>query len=150
LQAAYNAYNQKGAYMRRLTSSELRTAGVRVAIVAAFLASACATDSTGPGTSLVATWDLIGFTEMGAAAATTGSWTFRADSTFSVDGTVTFPGEPTDSLVVDGTYVQSGTSVVLTTAGQTGNWTLTASGDEITLTENGPPPANTIRLRRRT
>jgi hypothetical protein len=112
------------------------------------LGGACSDDSTGPGVSLVDTWDLIGFTDMGIAAGTTGTWEFRADGTFSVNGTVTFPGEPTDSLVISGTYVQNGITVALTIGADTGNWTLTASGDEVTLTENEPPPANAITLKR--
>jgi hypothetical protein len=139
---------RKGTHMPRLTPLGLRPASLPAAVVVAFLA-ACATDSTAPSTSLVGTWDLIGFTDMGVAAITTGTWSFRTDGTFNVEGTITFPGEPTDSLVADGSYAQSGNSVALTIAGQTGGWTLTASGNEITLTENEPPPANTIMLRRR-
>jgi hypothetical protein len=70
------------------------------------------------------------------------------DRTFSATGTITFPGEPPDSLVVSSTYAQSRNRVVLTIGAQTGTWTLTASGNEITLTEQEPPPPNTIRLRR--
>lgn len=119
----------------------------RVAAVVLLLAAACGTDSTAPSTSLVGTWDFIGFTDMGVAATTSGTWVFRADSTLSVSGTITFPGEPTDSLVVNGTYVQNGNRVTLTIAAQTGDWTLTASGDVVTLTEIEPPPANTVTLR---
>lgn len=135
---------------RRLASTPigLCTTSLRVAAVVALLAAACGKDSTAPSTSLVGTWDLIGFTDMGVAAVTSGTWVFRSDHTFSVNGTITFPGEPTDPLVVDGTYVQSGNRVALTIAAQTGNWTLTASGNEVTLTENEPAPANTITLRR--
>jgi hypothetical protein len=85
---------------------------------------------------------------MGASAVTTGTCEFRADGTFEVNGTITFPGEPTESLVIDGSYVQSGSTVVLTIGARTGNWTLTASGNEVTLTENAPPPANSITLSR--
>jgi hypothetical protein len=126
----------------------LRTAILPATLIAALLGAACATDSTAPSPSLVGTWDLIGFTDMGAAAVTTGTWEFRADGTFSVNGTITFPGEPTESLVAVGTYSQSGNAVGLTIGAETGNWTLTASGNEVTLTENEPPPANTITLRR--
>lgn len=122
--------------------------GVRVAIALAFV-TACGKDPTAPGTSLVGTWDLVGFSDAGVAAATTGTWVFRSDNTHSVNGTITFPGEPTETLVVDGTYAQNGTSVMLTMSGQTGSWTLVASGSNVTLTENEPPPANTIGLRRR-
>ena len=120
---------------------------LRVAAVAALLA-ACGDDSTAPVTSLVGTWNLVGFTDAGVAAVTTGTWVFRADGTCSVNGTVTFPGEPTDPLIADGTFVQSGNSVTLTIAAQMGTWTLTASGSQVVLTASGPPPANTITLRR--
>jgi hypothetical protein len=45
------------------------------------------------------------------------------------------------------TRCSSTLAVVLTTAAQTGTWTITASGNEVTLTENEPPPANTVTLR---
>lgn len=125
-----------------------RTSRLRVAALVALLAAACGKDNTAPSPSLVGTWDLIGFTDMGVAAVTTGTWVFRTDSTFSVIGSTTFPGEPTDSLVLDGTYVQSGNNVVLTIGVETGSWTITASGDQVTLTEVEPPPANTITLKR--
>lgn len=126
-----------------------RTKSVLLWAIAALLVAGCGTDATTPSTSLVGTWDLIGFTDMGVAAVTTGTWVFRSDHTCSVDGTITFPGQPTDSLVADGTFVQSGNRVSLTIAAQTGDWTLTVSGNQITLTEKAPPPANTITLRRR-
>lgn len=130
------------------TPGGLRAAGLCAVAAVALLAAACGKDGTAPSTSLVGTWDLIGFTDMGVAAVTTGTWVFRTDGTFSVNGTITFPGEPTDPFVVDGIYVQNGDSVALTIAAQTTNWTLTPSGNEVTLTENEPPPANTITLRR--
>lgn len=125
-----------------------RAASLRGAAILAILVAACSKDSTAPSSSLVGTWDLIEFTDMGVAAVTTGTWVFRTDSTFSVNGTTTFPGEPTDSLVLDGTYVQSGNSVVLTIGVETGNWAITENGDEVTLTQVEPPPANTITLKR--
>lgn len=134
--------------MPRLSPIGLHTTGLLVGLVAALLGAACGTDSTGPSTSLVGTWDLVGFTDMGASAVTTGTCAFRSDGTFEIKGTITFPGEPTDSLLLDGGYVQNGSTVVLTIGAETGTWTLTASGDEVTLTANEPPPANTITLRR--
>lgn len=118
-----------------------------VALVGALLGAACATDTTAPSPSLVGTWDLVGFTDMGAAAVTTGTWEFRADGTLSVDGTITFPGEPTEALVTAGTYSQSGGTVVLTIGTETNSWALAASGSEVTLIEKEPAPANTITLR---
>jgi len=133
--------------MQNVAPGRLRTAGLPVAVIVAFVAAGCGTESAAPSPSLVGTWDFISFTDMGVAAVTTGTWVFRADQTLSVNGTITFPGEPTDSLVMDGTYVQSGNRVTLTIAAETGTWTLTASSNEVTLTQGEPPPANTVTLR---
>jgi hypothetical protein len=67
-----------------------------------------------------------------------------------VNGTVTFPGEPADPIVFDGTYAQSGMTVSLVITGEaTTSWRLAATGDQVTLTADEAPPANTITLRRR-
>jgi hypothetical protein len=133
--------------MPRLVSSGSYAIWLSLAFSVPFLGAACSNDSTAPSTSLIGTWDLIGFTDMGVSAVTTGTCEFRAAGTFDINGTITFPGEPTESLVIGGSYVQSGTTVVLTIGAETGSWTLTSSGNEVTLTENEPPPANTITLR---
>lgn len=119
------------------------------AIAALLLWLAACSDSAAPTIALVGAWDLIGFTDGGVPATTTGTWSFETDSSFSVSGTVSFPGEPTDSLVIAGTYVQHGNSVQLTIGAQTGAWTVTGHSGEVVLTEVEPPPANTIALRRR-
>jgi hypothetical protein len=62
------------------------------------------------GETLVGSWDLIGFTDAGVPDTTSGTAVFRPDGTFEVDGTVTFPGEPPDPILVDGTYHQSGST----------------------------------------
>lgn len=111
------------------------------------LAAACGDDVAGPSTSLVGTWDLIGFSDEGVTAVTTGTVVFRTDHTVSFDGTVTFPGEPTDPLVLDGSYSQSGTSVNLTIDGEASSWLIAVAGEEVTLTADEPAPANTITLR---
>ena len=121
---------------------------VLVFVASTLLSGACGDSSTEPDPSLVGTWDLIGFSDDGIEAATTGTWIFRADGTFSVDGTVTFPGEPPDPLDVDGEYAVDGDTVTLTSGLSSSDWTLTSSGDEITLTEDEPAPANTITLKR--
>lgn len=58
-------------------------------------------------------------------------WTHpkREDGSFSVTGTITFPGEPTETFVEDRTA-------------QTGNWMLMASGTETILTGIEAPPAS--------
>ena len=107
-------------------------------------------DSTGPNSlSLVGTWDFIGFSDAAVEAETTGTWVFSADGTVTLQGTVTFPGEPTDDISGDATYEQTGTTVVLTFGSDTTTWTLSISGNVATLTEVEPPPANTITLQRR-
>jgi len=117
--------------------------------VLALALAACNNDGTAPSVSLVGVWDFIGFTDGGVAAVTTGTWTFAIDSSVTVDGTVTFPGEPTDSLDVAGTYLQNGTTVQLIIGTGSGDWTITSNGDQIVLTEIEPAPANTVTLRRR-
>jgi hypothetical protein len=110
--------------------------------------------------SLVGTWDLIGFTDDGVAAQTTGTWTFRSDGSTTINGTVTFPGGPTDDISGDATYEQNGatvilhvgpdsSTVILHVGPDSSTWTLSMSGDVATLTAVEPPPANTITLRRR-
>ena len=122
----------------------------REAALIALLAFTCAgcSDETGPQISLVGVWDFIGFSDAGIEASTTGTWEFEASNSFHVQGTITFPGEPTDSIVASGSYDQQGSQVQLTIGVDTGSWTLTGEGDVVVLTEVEPAPANTITLRR--
>ena len=117
-----------------------------VALIA--LAGVACSDGTGPPISLVGTWDFIGFSDAGIEAAATGTWTFETNNAFHVRGTITFPGEPTDSLVTSGSYSQQASRVELTIGPDTGSWTITANGTMVVLTEIEPAPANTITLRR--
>ena len=114
------------------TSIALRAAGLAVA-AAGTLLGACS-DSTAPGPELLGTWDLVGFTDSGVAAVTTGTWIFRSDGTMHVDGTVTFPGEPTEPLVLEGGYIQTGQRVTLTIGTESGDWALVENENELTLT----------------
>lgn len=112
--------------------------------------SACGDDPAGPDVpTVVGTWDLIGFSDSGVEAQTSGSWTFRTDGTHSFEGTVTFPGEPPENISGEGTYEQTGTTLALTVGTESSTWTVKMSGDLATLTENEPPPANEITLRRK-
>lgn len=111
--------------------------------------SACG-DPSGPEVgSIVGTWDLIGFSDARVEAQTSGTWTFGADGTHSFQGTVTFPDEPPDDISSEGTYEQTGTTLELMIGMDRSTWTVEISGDLATLTEDEPPPANEIRLRRR-
>ena len=78
-------------------------------------------NSLTPAQKLMGTWDIMGYSDHGIAGATTGSATFGDDGTFAVLGTVTYPGEPVDSLDVSGTYQVSWMTVTLTTPDGTGN-----------------------------
>jgi len=100
--------------------------------------------------SLIGSWDFIGFSDGGVDAVTTGTAVFGDDHTFAFVGTTTFPGEPTDSTLVSGTYEQTGDSVVLTIEQTPSTWTLLFSDPIVVLTAVEPPPANTITLRRQT
>ena len=120
-----------------------------VLLVSLTIAS-CDGGTTEAELSLVGTWDVIGFTDEGAAAETTGTWIFLNDGTFSVAGTAKFPGEPTENINFEGTYLQSGNTVELTIDQDIGTWTLDFTDDQVVLTETeeqGIP--NTITLRRR-
>lgn len=81
-----------------------------VGLTLTLVATGCGSDSMGPSAYLFGTWDLIGFTDMGVSAKTTGTAEFRADGTFRVNGTITFPGEPAESIALDGSYDQNGSS----------------------------------------
>jgi hypothetical protein len=102
-----------------------------------------------PGQTLEGSWDLIGYADHGVWAATSGTATFGADGGFVVAGTVTFPGEPADTLALSGIWSMSGDRAVLTTTDGSGEWVVGFSGPEATLTLMGPGPSNVIRLRRR-
>ncbi len=108
----------------------------------------CDDDSSGPAPSLVGGWDIIGYSDHGVSGATTGSAVFRDDGTFLMLGTVTYPGEPTDSLNVSGTYQVMANAVTLTTQESAGAWSLVFVGDAVTLSLLGADPPTVITLRR--
>lgn len=120
-----------------------------VIAICALAIAACDDESTAPTTRLRGSWDVIGFTEGPVSAVVEGSATFRSDGTFEVNGTITFPGEPTESISLTGTYDEGDGFVVLTTGGDETEWSLDFSDeDNVVLTRTGPPPVNTITLRR--
>jgi hypothetical protein len=97
---------------------------------------------------MVGTWDLIGYSDAGVEAQASGIWTFRADGTHSFEGIVTYPDEPPQNISGDGTFAQTGTTLVLVVGTESSTWTVEISGDLATLTQVELPPANTITLRR--
>lgn len=111
--------------------------------------NSCGSDKpTRPHQTLEGTWDLIGFSDHGVSGVTTGSATFLPDGTFGILGTVTYPGETTDSLNTAGTYHVVGAAVTLTTTEGTGTWSLAFSEDQVVLTSADGDPPSTMTLRR--
>lgn len=113
-----------------------------------FLISCDSEDSTRPSSRLEGAWDLTGYVDHGVSGATTGSGTFRNDGAFFILGTVTYPGEPADSLDVTGTYRVAATIVTLTTPDGTGAWSMAFSGDRVALALVGADPPTRMTLKR--
>ena len=112
------------------------------------LASCNGEDSTAPKPTIVGTWDLVGYADHGVAGATTGSGTFRNDGTYAMLGTVTYPGEPTDSLSISGTYQVVASNLTLQTEESTGSWNMVFSGNRLILTLRGSSPPTSMTLRK--
>lgn len=112
-----------------------------------FLIACDKEDSTRPYPELEGTWDLIGYIDHGVSGVTTGSVIFQDDGTFIIRGTVTYPGEPMDSLDVSGTYQVVAKTLTLTTPDGTGTWSMVYSGDQLVLI--GSDPSTRMTLKRR-
>ena len=111
--------------------------------------NSCGSDrSTRPSHTMAGAWDLIGYSDHGVSGVTTGSATFLHDGTFFILGTVTYPGEPTDSLDISGTYQVIGATLTLTTPAGTGTWSIAFSGDQVVLTLVGSDPPTRMILRK--
>jgi hypothetical protein len=115
----------------------------------ALLALAC-DDSTGPLPGLGGTWLLAEYVDAGVIGRTTGTMTFDLNGTFAAKGTVTYPGEPEDSLTTSGSWSQKGATITLVVDGETSDWRLSGSDTEVTLQLIGPPVVTRIVLRRLT
>jgi hypothetical protein len=99
------------------------------------VALAACGDQTTTGDQLVGTWSIAAYVDHGTPGVTTGAWTFGADATFAVLGTITYPGEPTDSLDVVGTWMEQGpASVALTVGGGTTVWGVSVTPDTAVMT----------------
>ena len=118
------------------------------AFVLLFSLSCDGEDSTRPSPELDGTWDLIHYIDHGVSGVTTGSITFRDDGTFIILGTVTYPGEPVDSLDVSGTYLAVAGTVMLTTPDGTGAWSMDFSGDLVVFARI-TDPLTTMTLKKR-
>ncbi|MDH4349836.1 MAG: hypothetical protein OEW56_01645 [Gemmatimonadota bacterium] len=102
-------------------------------MLVAVVIGACSS-TTSVGEMLLGTWSIAGFDDHGTPGVTTGTWIFRADGTFDALGTITYPGEPTDSLRVSGTWLErSETLVDLTVAGETTVWEVSVSANAALL-----------------
>jgi hypothetical protein len=127
----------------------MRSALLVAALLLCTLNSCGSDKATRPSQTPEGTWDLISYSDQGVTGVTAGSATFRHDGTFVIFGTVTYPGEPTDSLAVSGTYQVVAMIVTLTTPDGTGAWSMVFSGDRVVLTLIGSSPPTTMTLRRR-
>jgi hypothetical protein len=111
--------------------------------------NSCGSDKpTRPPQTLEGTWDLIGYCDHGVSGTATGHATFLHDGTFFILGTVTYPGEPTDSLDISGTYQVLGAILMLTTSDRAGTWSIAFSRDQVVLALIGSDASTTITLRR--
>lgn len=107
---------------------------------------ACSESST-IGDQLLGTWNLAGYADAGQPAVTTGTWTFFDDATFRVLGTVTYEGEPTDSLDIAGEWQERGpSSITMTVAGEPTIWNVTIAPDTAVLELPGPEGAVRVTL----
>ncbi len=123
-----------------------RVATVLVAFV--ILAHAGCEDPSNQNRHLEGDWSLAGYSDHGVAGETTGFAHFRHDDTFEIRGTVTYPGEPTDSVIVSGTYAAVADIVTLTTADGSGSWRMTFAENTVLLSLIGSTPPTTITLRK--
>jgi hypothetical protein len=107
-------------------------------------------DAAEPQATLVGSWELIAFTDDGVRGAGSGTVTFNADGTWTTAATVTYPGEPPDSIVAGGTWTASATQAVLTTGDASGTWALAWSNayNNVTLTLQPPDLPNVMELGR--
>jgi hypothetical protein len=121
--------------------------GIAVVSLGVLTALACSS-TTAPSSSLVGSWELIGYSDGTVAESTTGTAVFRPDGSFTITGSITYPGEPTEPIDVAGTYSQQGSVVRLTTGAGDGMWQVAFAGADVTLTLQGQSPATFIRLRR--
>lgn len=105
---------------------------------------ACSENST-IGDQLLGTWNLAGYADAGQPGVTTGTWTFFDDATFRVLGSITYEGEPTDSLDLEGDWQEFGTaSITLTVAGDATVWNVTIAPDTAVLVL--PDPDGEVRI----
>lgn len=138
---------RKSIGLMALVVGALVSAGMGTGILLLFV-SCDGETSTHPAPKLEGVWDIMGYTDHGVPGATTGSCTFRDDGTCAILGTVTYPGEPVDSLEVSGTYQVVATHLTMTTPDGTGSWSLAFSGDRVVLTLIGAEPPTTMTLKR--
>ncbi len=127
----------------------VRTLFLIVALALLVLASCGGDGSILMPRTLEGTWDLVGYSDHGVSGVTTGTCSFLDNGTFSIVGTVTFPGEPTDTVEMYGTYEVDANIVTLTTTERSGDWSMAFSGDKVVLTLLGSDPATTMTLKRR-
>lgn len=118
-------------------------------VVALLLVLACNDRlGTAPSPEIQGHWSLMEYVDTGVIGVTTGDMSFYSDGSFETLATVTFPGEPEDSLTTSGTWSQDGATVSLTAEGVTSDWQITGSSTQVTLRLMGQTPPTWIVLQR--
>jgi hypothetical protein len=113
------------------------------------LVLAACESGTDPVSSIQGAWDMVAFRSDGVdASAITGTMVFAANGTVTVNGSITFPGEPADTIADVGTWSQAGTTLTMTLGGDTGTWQLTFTGDRVVLQLQGDASASRLTLQR--
>jgi hypothetical protein len=105
-------------------------------------------DSTGPAPGLQGSWLLAEYVDAGVVGTTSGTMTFDPNGTFATEGTVTYPGEPEDSLTTSGSWSQKGSTVTLVVEGDTSEWEISGTDLQVTLRLRGQLAVTRIVLRR--
>jgi hypothetical protein len=116
-------------------------------VTVVLLGSACK-DSTAPANTFVGEWTLVSFSNHGNVADAFGIMLFRDDGTFHTEGLLSYPGDVTEELAVDGSYRETRDGMVITIGTQSGTWIIARTGTVVRLTLKGPTPTNEIVLRR--
>jgi hypothetical protein len=98
--------------------------------------------------TLVGTWRVASFNDHGTVGTTIGTCIFDAGGTFTMSGTVTYPGESPSSFGLTGSWALRADSVDLTIEGETTAWGVEFTSDiDVTLSHADDEGTVVIALR---
>jgi hypothetical protein len=123
----------------------------RTAFASLLLAAAlgCSHDPTGPGLSLVGTWQVVGFVSVGLAAEVDGTAVFTDYGLYTFDTQIRFPGEAGYHGVASGRWELDAPDRVTLRNSRGGiiRYQLARDHDRLVLTSFDSPQPVTITLR---